>query len=338
MNKDDAFAVLGSIDIQTSNSTSSTYASTADKAYDNLLMFGNVTSYSQLGILHACPREYQLSMHRASRPQYREETLPNIDFCFGHAVGAGVQNYLLTQDLAIAGFNGLMAWRAPLTERHDKKKKSAWEAIIAIELFAEWFPFDEWELLILPNGKPAIELAFSLHAMNNFKHYGHIDIVLKNRHTGGLAVLEIKTTGLGPEEALYANSSQGVSYSVMLDAIFPGLTEYTVLYAVYDVKGREWTMMPFDKTTLAKAEYVKDLLLDHSVLTTYEQIKFYPKRGESCYRFMRRCQFFGECNLVPDEALPLLPADREAEEVDYVIDLQDVISSQQAQQRKDEDL
>ena len=96
--------------------------------------------------------------------------------------------------------------------------------------------------------------------------------------------------------------------------------------------------MPFDKTSLVKAEYVKDLLLDHSAITTYEQIKFYPKRGESCYRFMRRCQYFGECNLVPDDPLPLLPADREAEEVDYVIDLQAVIESQQRKEPPNETL
>jgi hypothetical protein len=332
-----AASLLGSIQLQTSatEAGTATYASTADKAYDNLLMYGNVTSYSQLQILHSCPRKYQLVMHRASKPFSRMEVLPNLDFCFGHAVGAGVQNWLLTKDIELAQFNASMAWRAPFTERWDKKKKSLWEAMLGIELFVEWWTnsgfAEEWELCILPSGKPAIELSFSLHARNEFKHYGHIDIVLTNRYSGQVAVLELKTTGLGPEEALYANSSQATGYSVMLDAIFPGLNEYTVLYAVYSVKDREWSMMPFDKSLLARAEWIKDLLLDHSSLTTYEQIHFYPKRGESCYSFMRRCEFFGECNLTPDvgETLPKLEENKEAEKVDFVIELDSIIEQLQ---------
>ena len=327
-----AASILGSITLQTSGQN--TFASTADKAYDNLMMYQNVTSYSQLSLLHSCPRKYQLQMHRAKDKSRISDfdVLPNLDFAFGHAVGAGVQNWLLTGDMDRAGFNAMMAWRAPFEERWDKKKKSLWEAIIGLELFAEWWTLtyaEEWELCILPNGKPAIELSFSLHARNSFKHYGHIDIVLQNKITGMVAVLELKTTGIGAEEALYANSSQATGYSVMLDSIFPGLNEYQVLYAVYSVKDREWNMMPFDKSVLAKAEWIKDLLLDHSAITTYEQIDFYPKRGESCYSFMRRCEFFGECNLTPDSKLPLLPLSDEAESVDFVVKLDDVIAQLQ---------
>lgn len=324
----EAAKLIGSETIQTSSSLS-TFGATADKDYDSLLKYWNVTSYSQLSLLHRCPREYRLAMERAVNSTRDPFALPNLDFVFGHAVGAGVQNYLLTGDLVTAGFNASMAWRAPFEERWDKKKKSLWEGLLALDIFAEWWKEagEEWELLILDNGKPGIELNFSLHARNSFKHYGHIDIVLRNKITGILAVLEIKTNGLGAEEALYENSSQGVGYAVMLDAMFPGLTEYTVLYAVYLIKERRWVMMPFDKFTTAKAEYIKDLLLDHSTAAAYERIKFYPKRGESCFRFNKRCEFFGECNMVGDEDLPTLPAEREAERVDFVIDLEDVIKN-----------
>lgn len=323
-----AEALLGSETIQTTSDV--TFQSTSDKAYDSLLKYWNVTSYSQLSMLHLCPREYQLAMQAANSPHGRNPfATVNLDFVFGHAVGAGAQNYLLTGDLAKAGFNATMAWRADFFDRWDKKKKSLWEALIALDIFAAWWPEagEEWELLILPNGKPAIELTFSLHARNGFKHYGHIDIVLKNKYSGQVAVLELKTNGMGAEEALYANSSQGTGYAVMLDTIFPGLTEYTVLYAVYLVKERRWELMPFDKSIAVKAEWVKDLLLDHSTAGTYEQIKFYPKRGESCFRFNRRCQYFGECDMVDDAPLPTLPQEQEAEKADYVIDLDAVIET-----------
>lgn len=322
----DAMAVLASVDLLTDLDT---YSSTADKAYDNLLRYHNVTSYSQLGILHRCPRKFQLAKYKAAESKRASFDLPNLDFCFGHAVGAGSQNYLLSKNITTALFNAMMAWRADLTARWDKKKKSLWEAIIAVEKFAEWDALQDYELLILPNGKPAIELSFSLHAANGYKHYGHVDIVLKNIYSGKLAILELKTEGgEEPEEAKYANSSQAIGYGVCLDAIFPGLTDYTVLYAVYSASSRKWNLLPFDKTTIHKAEWVKDLLLDHGTMSTYEELRFYPKRGESCYDFRRRCEFFGECNLVPDDKLPVLPDSDEAENPDYVISLDEVIQSQ----------
>ena len=65
-------------------------------------------------------------------------------------------------------------------------------------------------------------------------------------------------------------------------------------------------------------------------MQTYETIRFYPKRGESCYDFRTRCEFFGECDLVPSDKLPILAAELEAENPDYIISLDSVISSQLA--------
>lgn len=317
MNKDDAWKLLQNETIQLS------FTKTSQKKYDALLRYKNVTSYSQRQLLHACPRKYQLAMYRA---QQAAETLTiNLDFAFGHAVGAGAQNYLLTGDVTAAQFNSTLAWSAGLEDRKDRSKKSLWEAMIAVEKFAEWDALQDWELYKLKLGKPAIELAFSLHARNNFKDYGHIDVVLQNKSTKQLAVLELKTTEREPEEAMYANSSQALGYSLMLKAMEPQLTYYSVLYAVYSSALREWFLLPFDKSILTQAEWIKDLLLDHSALQTYEQIKFYPKRGESCFDFRRRCEFFGECNLVPDTELPELAQEEEAEEVDWIIDIEQII-------------
>ena len=315
-----------------------TFSSTADKQYDRLLQYSNVTSYSQLTLLHSCPRKFQLTKHRATTPEYRQLISPNLDFCFGHAVGAGAQNFLLTRDLAKAQLNGSLAWRAGFEDRKDKGKKSLWEAMIAIEKFAAWEALEDYELLKLPSGKPAIELSFSLHARDGFKHYGHMDIGLVHIHSGRITVLELKTEGaLEPEDAKYANSNQATGYSVMLSAVYPSLTEYDVLYAVYSTLAREWSLIPYKKTILHRAETVKDLMLDQSTIATYEDIGYYPKRGESCYNFRRRCEFFGECDLVPGEKLPVLGTHAEAEEPDFVISLDSVIEELKKHSNRDED-
>ena len=330
-------SLLDGLIVQTSSELS-VYSNTADKKYDRLLRCWNVTSYSQRQTLHTCARKYQLIMHEAADPTPSLEQKVNLDFTFGHAVGAGVQSWLLTGDLEKATFNSLMAWRAPFDERLDKKRKSLWEAVLAVESFVQFWHDsgmgDEWELAYLPNGKPAIELAFSLHAPNGFKDYGHIDVVLRNKRTGRYAVLELKTTGAGADEAQYANSDQATGYSLTLPSVWPGVQEYTVYYCVYETTKSKWVVMPFDKTIRDRAEWVKSLLLDHSAVKTYEEIGFYPKRGESCFTFGRRCQFFGTCNLVPDDPLPKLEADQEAEPVDAVISLADVIAELKAEKER----
>jgi hypothetical protein len=306
------------------------YSSVADKKYSRLMQLSNVTSYSQRQILHSCPRKYQLSMWKAKENLRPLEDTVNLHFTFGHAVGSGVQSYLLAGNPEIAIFNAFMAWRAPFEARLDKKKKSLWEAVLAVESFIHWWETTdlsvEWELAY-HDGKPAIELAFSLHAPNGYKDYGHIDIVLKNRITGQYAILELKTTAAGANEAQYANSSQALGYSLMLESMFGDVPDYTVLYAVFETKTGKWNLMPFDKTARDRAEWIKDLLLDHSAINTYLDIGFFPKRGESCFNFSSRCEFFGECNMVPEGQLPILEQDQEAEPVNAVILLADVIKS-----------
>jgi len=332
---DRIFSLIGDADVGSSANIS--YESTSKKAYQNLLRYGNVTSYSQLTELHRCPRKFQLMKQQADKRASLDAVEENLDFAFGHAVGAGVQSYMVTKDLDSALFNAFMAWNAGFDERDQKGSKSIWEAHIAVEKFVPFADevLADWEILTLESGKPAIEIAFSIHAERGNRHYGHMDLGMRNIRSGRVAVGEVKTTKYKQvEEAFYANSGQGVSYATMLETLYPGITEYDVNYLVYSSSAREWNLLPFTKTVKNKAEWIKDLLLDHSMIETYERIHFYPKRGEACYSFNRRCQYFGECNLVADGPLPRLEATEEAEPVDYILRLEDIINVQK--QRNDE--
>jgi hypothetical protein len=321
--------VLGSEELTTSASLD--FASTSKKAYGNILRHGNTTSYSQLTEFHRCPRKFQLMKQQVDSRLNLEGAEENLNFAFGHSVGAGIQSWMKDKNLDIAMFNAFMAWNAVFEDRDPKGCKSIWEANLAVEKFVPFAneALDDWDILILPSGRPAVEVNFSFHAERGWKHYGHMDLGLRNRRNGRIAVGECKTSKYKQaEEAFYANSAQGVSYATLLDAVYPGIVDYDVLYMVYSTTSREWQLLPFTKTVKHKAEWVKDILIDHAQIEMYERIRFYPKRGEACYEFNRRCQYFGECNLVGDDKFPLLPADAEAEEVDFVIRLEDIISSQ----------
>lgn len=327
----DALAILDKQEVATDGKNKDvSYALTTDKGYHRLKRYANVTSYSILQELHACPRRLLIQRYAADSGE-QDSPVENIHFAFGHSVGAGVQSLLQTGNLQTALLNSFLAWRIDFNARLDKKKKSIWEASIAVEKFNLILQesLAEWELVVV-NGKPAIELAFELDCGNGYYHYGHIDAIIRNKATKEVAVLELKTTGLtSAEEALYGNSSQALGYSVILDTIFPGLTSYEVFHMVYSSTEREWTALPFLKTTGHKAEWIKDLLLDQAVLEKYQELQFYPKRGESCFNYFRRCDYYGICNTLPDKELPMLE-DGAAEDVDFSLKLEDVIKAQQA--------
>lgn len=305
----------------------SSFEDTSQKNYRQLQRFRNVTSYSLLEVLHSCPRKLQLTRAAAVRGQ----TNDNVDFAMGHAVGAGIQAWLMSGNIEAAVFNAFMGWNVDYELENPRKNKSLWNAILAVEAYPEFHQknLEDWQIYILPNGKPAIEVAFCIDFENGYKHYGHIDAILIHKHTAQLAVQENKTHGFNAvEAAVYANSMQALGYAVVVDMLAPD-TRFEVFYCCYSTPSREWELLTFTKPTSCKAEALLDIQLDHAALTTYEQINFYPKRGGSCFDFMRRCQFFGDCNLT--ETLPpldTLPPGEDAETVDFTFTLSQLKSTQ----------
>lgn len=324
-------------------------ATTVDKAYRLLTSHENVTSYSLLSGLHECPRRYELDKYQANHPGSVEQAeLVNLDFAYGHAVGAGIQTYAATGSVEAAIFAAMLAWKAPWdAEKVDKNGnatsgKSLAYAVWAVEKFSYWWGDNmaDWEVVVLPNGKKAVELAFAVDFENGRYHFGHIDTLLRNRVTNLLAVWEGKTTGFeSVDEAMYANSSQALGYSVVVDAIAKELavdgTDYEVLYIVYSSKSREFQLLPFGKSRVQRAEWLQDVLLDHASLDTYKRIDFYPKRGENCInRYGRRCNWYGQCNmrtesLFPSVELKKLEDINSIESLDFTFKLSELVAVQQ---------
>jgi hypothetical protein len=305
------------------------FEETSNKNYQKLQSYLNVTSYSMLDVLHQCPRKFQLIKARAAAGGAGAN---NVDFAFGHAVGAGIQAWLSSNhDMDAAIFNAILAWRIPYEAEIPLKNKSIWNACLAVQKYAEFWEenLSEWDIWILPNGKPAIELSIEVDFENGYKHYMHIDVILEHKLTKKLAVQENKTLGFKDvEEALYANSDQALSYAVLIDMLRLD-TNYQVLYTVYTCPTREWHLLPFTKSNSLKAEWLTDVRLDHATLSTYKQVNFYPKRGASCFAYMRRCEFFGSCNLTNNLAEPtILGPEEHAERVDYSFKLSAILERQ----------
>jgi hypothetical protein len=214
-----------------------------------------------------------------------------------------------------------------------------------VEKFAYFWNshLSEYEVLVLPSGKPAVELSFSVDFENGYFHLGHIDAVLQHKETKRLVIWEGKTTAFEEvDDALFANSSQALGYSVVLDALSASIADaspdYEVYYIIYSSSSKEFQLLPFGKSRTQRAEWLQDILLDHATLNTYQKMNFYPRRGESCYdsRFRQKCKHFGTCtmstaNLFPKLVLPTISAERltaDVEDVDYHFKLSELVKSQ----------
>lgn len=313
-------------------------AKTTKKDYRAAYIFINVTSYSQRRVLRECGRKFQI----LKTPIVTGGSglgLVNLDFVFGHAVGAGVQTYLATRNKQQAHFACFLAWNCDLDAEHHKKGKSSAYATLAVDKFIHLWEAefaDKWELATFGD-RPATELTFFIDTENGYYHAGHIDAVLRNRSTGRYMVLEIKTTAIRTvDEAQYGNSEQPLGYSIVLDRVVQDLKltqEFHVLYLVYSSTNREYVTLPFTKNRVHRMEWLQELLLEHASINTFRKLNFFPKNGEACWSFGSRCPHYGICDLksmqrtdfkefVLNEAKDNLP-----EPVDFVFTLGELTSA-----------
>lgn len=259
-------------------------------------------SYSSLLTLHKCPRKFQLYRLKATEDAENKEAEinQNLTFAFGHVVGDGMQQVFLGLSEEDIIFKMFLDWHADLEDRNPKQNKSFYLAVIAIQRLISLRDngfLEDYELLYY-QGKPAVELSFSITFPDGFKMRGSVDAVLRHKTTGIVKVLEGKTSSAAAlNSATFKNSSQGIGYSVVLDVICPEISSYEVLYLVYLTKGMEYTQLEFPKSYLQRATWIQELLLDIETIKLYESTGVYPMRGESCYDFFRECEYLNQCTL-----------------------------------------
>lgn len=288
-------------------------------------------SYSSLLTLHTCPRKFQLYKLRSS---YRtaESEKSNITFAFGHIIGEAIQLTLEGKSREAVIFQMFLSWHADLFASDDKAKKSFWLAIEALDVFIsikqQGF-LKDYDLVYIED-IPACELSFAINLPDGFRLRGFIDAVLKNRVTSEVIVLEVKTTGsaqLNP--ATYKNSAQAIGYSIAIDQIFPKISSYKVLYLVYQTRTKEYTIIPFTKTYLQRALWIRELLLDIELIKMYELEGVYPMHGESCYSFFRECEYLNTCTLSTAAlTLPCTPEEEDRTDYQFNISLFDLLNTQ----------
>jgi len=290
-------------------------------------------SYSSQLVLHSCPRKYELDKKNAVERDMDDEVAvtQNVTFAFGHIVGSGIQDVLAGKSETQVIWGMYLGWHADLEHSDDKKLKSFYYAVYAVQKFISMRNaglLDGYELVYY-EGKPACELSFRITFPNGFKYRGYVDAVLRHKETGKVLVLELKTTGMKyVKAATYKNSAQAIGYSIVLDVIFPTLSSYEVLYLVYMTTQLEYEAMPFTKSYLQRALWIRELLLDIDLIEMYDKAGVFPMHGESCLAWGRECSYFGTCTLSTEHLVTETPKEMKKETYQIELTLADLIQSQ----------
>lgn len=314
-------------------------------------------SYSSRLTLHSCPRKFMLNKLLPStftesdivdfgsefaiataNTDALQEDRKSATFAYGHAVGGGIQKWLETRDTDEALMAAFMLWDTYLWDESDAAKGKTFENVInAVLAFPHIdeivFSMDEWEIFTY-NGRPATELSYRVHLPGGFVDRGFVDVVLQNKFTGELMVLECKTTGSKyVKAAAYQNSDQGVGYAVVLDKLAGRRASYRVLYTVYLTTLQKWVAFSFPKTPADRYQWFENVYTDTSQLQGYVQNGF-PTRGEHCMTFNRECHYLGQCKMDlsafvhSDEALQDLIDKDASKPVDIEITLDELLAAQ----------
>lgn len=293
-------------------------------------------SYSSRNTLHTCPRKFQLYRLNSKSEQSVDHN-QSLTFAYGHCIGKGVQDIFEGKSLELTLWEAFLAWDVDLLYENPKQNKSFFGAMHAIrQLYAarESGFLADYDLVFW-NGKPAVELSFSIALPDGFIYRGFVDLVIQHKTTGQVVVIECKSTSaarVNPAE--YKNSAQAIGYSIVLDAIFPELSSYTVYYLVYQTKSTEWTTIPFEKSYFQRALWIRELLLDVEIIKMYEAAEIYPMNGNACYDFFRECEYLQHCTLsthhlvspmTDDESAKI---DEELAKFQIKIGIQDLIEAQ----------
>lgn len=303
-------------------------------------------SHSAQQLLETCPRLYELD--RLAPRLSLDGT--NIHLDFGSLVGSMIQDFLVGHSTGDAIWKAFLSYPRELfqsdieEEKEERRtKKDFFFAMAALDKFRsfreeELSPYD----VVYFQGKPAIELGFSIDCGGGFFYRGKLDALLKNSRSGELATLECKTTGSRYlHEAMFRNSGQGIGYSAIVDAISKELgveqrDSFPLIYPVYQSTTMAWTKFPFVKSRNSHANWLRHLLRSIQHISEYAEDSYFPMYGQNCFHWNRPCRFFESCEMSNKFLVGEKPAVKEDKEGEYpfTFSLDELIEAQLSKQEQ----
>jgi hypothetical protein len=284
-------------------------------------------SHSGRQLFYSCPRKFQLS--KTSAFYYREKRETKA-LGFGKAFGTGIQSLLAGDSLETAYIKSALDYPASIAFSLEalKSKESIGHVHEALSSFYHGQLPElraDWEILNLP-GIYGVELAFAIQWEDGIIERGFIDLVLRNKHSGEVVVLEVKTIGGYNQstEAQWQNSPQGLMYLIVVDYLLglQGITTNSkVIYLEYNKPNKKYTIFPFEKPRAERKEFLYSILSDNKARSIVVESKLPAFRSGNCTHYNRQCDYFGTCTL----PIPLTYIDVEIPASTHLINYQDLL-------------
>ena len=288
------------------------------------------TSYSIVETFESCPRRFEFAHVYGYQLALSAQKTYAADV--GTALHEAIQAWAAIRLMADRGIGreveaeeaGLMAllrwwpWVGEILETPEKLAvRSLSRAIMIFYTVIESQWWDQWEVLVDGDGKPAIEIAWKItHAsiegfidhdghQRQFVTQGKIDFILRHRHTGEIRVVDIKTTTDAPRtmDAKFRFSGQATGYATVVAAVvghdwrehglkatylccpfgtadsLPEMTPVTHAYSPADIQG-----------------LIADNTLRFRRMREYGNLGRWPRRASGCISFGSTCAYYNICH------------------------------------------
>lgn len=305
-------------------------SNTPNNVFPIVISADKTISHSGRQMWGTCPRKFQLSK---TKTYYQRERQSSKALSFGKAFGTGLQSLLAGDSLDTALIKSALD--------HDKTFAFEKEAVQSGESLAHVHEAimafyhgqlsdlrNDWEVLDI-EGLYGVELGFLIRYSNGTLERGFIDVVLQNKHTKEVVVLEVKTSGslsVGTD-ADWMNSAQGTMYVIVVQYLLSMHNIHVnsrVLYIEYNKKHKQYTIFPFDKPPREQLEFLVSCHYDVEARSMLFGTETKLLKTGKCVSYKRQCEFFGVCDIsVP---LDYAKIEMKAEEGFHFIEYEDIFN------------
>jgi hypothetical protein len=279
-----------------------------------------VTSHSIDGTFESCPKRFMF------RHVYQEKPLnegSGLAADVGTALHEAAQEFTRSKSYEKAAMTLLRWWPWALERKREERglkdhKRTLGNSLLLLERICNDPFWDDWEVATLPDGTPAIELAWRINhtSLGSFLHpytkeevylatQGKIDWILRHkRDRNKFRICDLKTTIMGEEaqQASFRFSGQGGQYGLVL-AHALGMPweqegiEVTYLVAEFgehgaaEVNAFNYHLSPEEvmESIEAKNERLRRMMYMGST-------GFWPRRSHGCSFYQTPCGFLDVCH------------------------------------------